>query len=78
MHLKKYHLKTKVQKKKKIKEEAKNLSQFKSEYTVNYIDSCEDREDNTFNILMEYCENLNLKDYINIYNNKNKLKQAYT
>ena len=73
MHLKKYHLKTKVQKKKKIKEEADILSEFKSEYIVNYIDSCEDRKNNTFNILMEYCENLNLKFFIEKYNYNNKL-----
>ena len=52
------------------KNEANILSNIKSEYIVNYYDSFKD--DNSFNILMEYCEK-DLKAFINEYKSKNEL-----
>ena len=53
-----------------IQNEAKILSNIESEYIVKYYDSFKDKD--SFNILMEYCEN-DLKNFINEYKNKNEL-----
>ena len=54
----------------KIKNEAKILSKFNSEYIVKYYNSFEG--DNSFNIVMEYCD-LDLRKYINMQSNNGKL-----
>ena len=54
----------------KIKNEAKILSKLNSEYIVKYYNSFEG--DNSFNIVMEYCD-LDLRKYINMQSNNQKL-----
>ena len=53
-----------------VQNEAKILSNIKSDYIVKYYDSFKDID--SFNILMEYCEK-DLKKYINEYKNKKEL-----
>ena len=57
-------------KKKEFKLEAEILSKINSKYVVKYDKSFE--EDNTFNIIMEYCENGDLSDYITNQKKKGK------
>ena len=52
-----------------IKNEAKILSSIKSENIVKYIDSFEDKE--SFNIVMEYCDGLDLRKYIEDHKKSN-------
>ena len=52
-----------------IKNEAKILSSIKSKNIVQYIDSFEDAE--SFNIVMEYCDGLDLRKYINDHKKSN-------
>ena len=56
-----------------IKNEAKILSSINSENIVKYYDSFEDKE--SFNIIMEYCDGLDLRKYINDHKNSNDLIQ---
>jgi len=56
---------------KAIQNEAKVLSSIDSEYIVKYYDSFSDNE--SFNIVMEYCDGLDLRKYINEHKEKNKL-----
>ena len=56
--------------KKEFKLEAEILSKINSKYVVKYDKSFE--EDNTFNIIMEYCENGDLSDYITNQKKKGK------
>ena len=56
---------------KAIQNEAKILSSIDSEYIVKYYDSFSDNE--CFNIVMEYCDGLDLRKYINKHKEKNKL-----
>ena len=56
---------------KQIKNEAKILSQINSEYIVKYYDSFSDG--NSFNIIMEYCDGLDLRKYISDHKEKNNL-----
>ena len=57
-------------KKNEFKLEAEILSKINSKYVVKYEKSFE--EDNTFNIIMEYCENGDLSDYIGNQKKKGK------
>ena len=54
-----------------IEKESKILSNFNSEYIVKYIESWKDNE--SFNIVMEYCEGLDLRRFINEHKEKNQL-----
>ena len=54
-----------------IKKEAEILSIFDCENIVKYYDSFQNKD--KFYILMEYCGEQNLKDFINIYIKKNEL-----
>ena len=54
-----------------IENEAKILSSIHDEHIVKYYDSYKDKD--YFNILMEYCEGLDLKKLINEYKAKNEL-----
>ena len=54
-----------------IEKEAEILSKFESRYIVKYYD-CE-RVNNKFYILMEYCDGINLKEFIEEYRAKNEL-----
>ena len=56
---------------KAIQNEAKILSSIDSEYIVKYYDSFSDNE--SFNIVMEYCDGLDLRKYINEHKETNKL-----
>ena len=58
---------------KKIKNEANFLSNIKSDYIVRYIDSFENKDNNTFNIVMEYCQNSDLRKFINNHKKEGKL-----
>ena len=51
--------------------EANILSKLNSEYIVKYYNSY--KKDNKFNIIMEYAENTNLKNYIDEYRGKHQL-----
>ena len=53
-----------------IKNEANILSSINDEHIVKYFDSSQDEND--FNILMEYCEGLDLKKFINKFKVKNE------
>ena len=68
--LKKIHL-TKINNEEllKIKKEVVSLSKIKSDNLVKYYDSFEDNE--TFNIIMEYINGLELKKFINEHKNSN-------
>ena len=52
-----------------IEKEADMLSQINCENIVKYIDSFTDND--SFNIIMEYCDGLDLKKYINEHKNLN-------
>ncbi len=68
--IKKINLKgVKEEELKLIKNEAKILSSLNSENIVKYFDSFEDNE--SFNIIMEYCDGLDLRKYINDHKNSN-------
>ena len=54
-----------------IENEAKILSNINDIHIVKYYDSYKDNEN--FNILMEYCEGSDLKKFINEYKDKNEL-----
>ena len=54
-----------------IEKEAEILSKFESRYIVKYY-NCE-RVNNKFYILMEYCDGINLKEFIEEYRAKNEL-----
>ena len=56
---------------KTIENESLILKQINSEYIVKYVDSFIDNEH--FNIVMEYCDNKDLKSFINIHKNNNEL-----
>ena len=56
---------------KTIENEALILKQINSEYIVKYVDSFIDSEH--FNIVMEYCDNKDLKSFINTHKNNNEL-----
>ena len=56
---------------KTIENEALILKQINNEYIVKYIDSFIDNDH--FNIVMEYCDNKDLKSFINIHKNNNEL-----
>ena len=56
-----------------IKDEAKILSSINSKYIVKYYDSFTD--DNSFNIVMEYCNGLDLRKLINACRGKGKFIQ---
>ena len=56
---------------KAIQNEAKILSSINSEYIVKYYDSFSDNE--SFNIVMEYCDGLDLRKYIDEHKVTNKL-----
>ena len=56
---------------KKIQNEAQILSKLNSENIVKYFESFHDN--NSFNIIMEYCEGLDLRTYIIEHRNNNKL-----
>ena len=56
---------------KTIENESLILKQINSEYIVKYVDSFIDNEH--FNIVMEYCDNKDLKSFINIHKNYNEL-----
>ena len=68
--LKKIHL-TKINNEEllKIKKEVVSLSKIKSDNLVKYYDFFEDNE--TFNIIMEYINGLELKKFINEHKNSN-------
>ena len=51
-----------------IENEAKILSSIQNDHIVKYYDSYKDKEN--FYILMEYCEGLDLKKFINEYKKK--------
>lgn len=53
-----------------IKKEANILSSLNSEYVVKYYDSFKDKE--SFNIVMEYCEGLDLRNFINDHRESKK------
>ena len=53
-----------------IKKEAAILSKIKNEHIVKYFDSF--TEQNTFNIVMEYCDGLDLRKYINEHRESGK------
>ena len=55
----------------KIKNEVKILSNFNNEYIVKYYESFIDNND--FNIVMEYCEGLDLRKFIDENKEKNQL-----
>ena len=55
---------------KELQKEANILSKLNCEYIVKYFDSF--LEKNCFNIIMEYCEGLDLGKYINEHKAKNK------
>ena len=54
-----------------IENEANILSSIDDIHVVKYYDSYKDNQN--FNILMEYCEGSDLKKFIDEYKNKNKL-----
>ena len=54
-----------------IKKEAKILSELKSENIVKYYDSFSDND--SFNIIMEYCDGLDLRKFINEHRSANDL-----
>ena len=56
---------------KTIENEALILKQINNEYIVKYIDSFIDNDH--FNIVMEYCDNKDLKSFINTHKNNNEL-----
>ena len=58
---------------KEIKNEAEVLSSINSENIVKYIESFEDKE--SFNIVMEYCDGLDLRKYIDQHKISKKLIQ---
>ena len=58
---------------KKIKNEANILSKIRSDYIVRYRDSFENKDNNTFNIVMEYCLNSDLRKFINNHKKVGKL-----
>ena len=53
-----------------IKKEATILSKIKNDYIVKYYDSFIDK--NSFNIIMEFCDGLDLRKLLEEYKNKNK------
>ena len=55
----------------KIKDEAKILSTLNSKYIVKYFDSFTDKD--SFNIIMEYCDGMDLKKYITVHKNSNNM-----
>ena len=55
----------------KIKNEAKILSTLNSNYIVKYFDSFTDKD--SFNIIMEYCDGMDLKKYITEHKNSNNM-----
>ncbi len=55
----------------KILNEANILSSIDSEYIVKYYESFSD--ENSFNIVMEYCDGLDLRKFINEHKKRNKL-----
>ena len=55
---------------KQIRNEAKILSSISSENIAKFLDSFEDNE--SFNIVMEYCDGLDLRKYINEHKNSKK------
>ena len=57
----------------KIKNEATFLSNIKSDYIVRYRESFEHKDNNTFNIVMEYCHNSDLRKFINNHKKVGKL-----
>ena len=56
---------------KSIENESLILKEIESEYIVKYIDSFIENEH--YNIVMEYCENKDLKSFINFHKNKEQL-----
>ena len=56
---------------KSIENESLILKEIESEYIVKYIDSFIDNDH--FNIVMEYCDNKDLKSFINTHKNNNEL-----
>ena len=60
----------KEQEKNKIKNEAKLLKSLNCEYIVKYYDSFSDND--SFNIVMEYCDSLDLKKFIDDHKKKSK------
>ena len=56
---------------KTIENEALILKQINNEYIVKYVDSFIDNDH--FNIVMEYCDNKDLKSFINTHKNNNEL-----
>ena len=62
----------------KIENEVKNLSTINSEYVINYV-KCFVKNMN-FNVVMEFCEDINLRELINKYKNEKefiKQKNVY-
>ena len=62
----------------KIENEVKNLSTINSEYVINYVKCFV--KNNNFNLVMEYCEDINLRQLINKYKNEKefiKQKNVY-
>jgi NIMA (never in mitosis gene a)-related kinase len=57
-----------------IKNEDQILSKIKSEHVVRYFDSFQDKD--SFNIIIEFCEGLDLRNFINEYReNKNVINE---
>ena len=54
-----------------IEKESEMLSNFNDENIVKYIESWKDND--SFNIVMEYCEGLDLRRFINEHKEKNQL-----
>ena len=52
--------------------EAKILSTLDNEYIIKYYDSFKDNNNNTYNIVMEYCDNSDLKSFIEKHQKENK------
>ena len=59
---------------KKVEYEAKILKEIKSDNVVKYID-CFYEKNNSFNIVMEFCEYSDLRSYIKKFKNQNKNKK---
>ena len=69
--LKKYNKILKEEEKENIKNMINIINKINNEYIIKYYDIYE--ENNTFNVLMEYGGEINLKQYIEMYNKKDEL-----
>ena len=69
--LKKFNKILKEEEKENIKNMINKINKINNEYIIKYYDIYE--ENNTFNVLMEYGGEINLKQYIEMHNKKNEL-----